>query len=163
MSEPFELHSQPVLLLHIRIVVQTHWGRLCSTEQTPVKRMSWPPCNCDHVSSPRRTSLNTSWLPLMLPHVFWFTVAWIMQGCSLLWPCVLCFCFFQRDNMRQEETATLMPFFPVLSVTAICVVKFLLEKFILICRLCCGIDASWNNSEIYKICLYPEGYLTVKC
>lgn len=141
-SERSELLPQPILLLHMRIVVQTHCGRLCSTAQ----RMFWPPCNCDHISSPCRTSLNTSWLPLMLPHVFLFTVPWIMQECSPLWPCVLSFL--------------------VLSATAVCVVKFLLERLDLICRLSLvlgGIDASWIILEIYKICLYPEGYLTVKC
>lgn len=48
-SEPFELHSQPVLLLHMRIAVQTHCWRLCSTAQPPVKRMFWPLCNCDRL------------------------------------------------------------------------------------------------------------------
>lgn len=55
-----------------------------------------------YVSSPRTTSPNTSWLPLMLPRVFLLTVAWIMQGCSPLWPCVPCFGVFERDYRRRE-------------------------------------------------------------
>lgn len=38
MLQPFELRSQPVPLLHMRIAVQTHFGGLCSTAQPPVKK-----------------------------------------------------------------------------------------------------------------------------
>lgn len=102
-SAPLKLHYQPVLLLQMRTAVWTHCERLCPTAQPPIQRMLWPLCNCDLVSSPCRSSLNTSWLPLMMLHVFLLTVAWIMQGCSpSLALCSFLVCF-QRDSLSQEQ------------------------------------------------------------
>lgn len=121
--------SQPVLPLRMRIVFQTHCGRLWSTAQPPVK-------GCPDL----RATAITFYLPaepLWTLHDFHSCVFihCLINHARMFSSLAFVFHVFQRDNMSQEITTVPMRSFLVLSVTAVCVVKFLLEKFNLIFRL----------------------------
>lgn len=117
MLQPFELRSQPVPLLHVRIAVQTHFGGLCSTAQPPVKKKG-----CSDLRATAIT-FHLPAQPLRTLHDFrscclvcFYSLS--HESCRdvlLFWPCVPCFGVFERDYRRREVFPDAI--FLVLSVT----------------------------------------------